>query len=256
MNLQFYIRATNGDSIFSLPIELFASDSFITQTHRDHKMYISLIAALVIIALYNLLSFIVLRESSYLALAIHIAAVAAVLHITRPVYDGLDFLHDTDSHFFTAPIYIAVISLLVLCRQLLQTGLHVRRLDKFMLGIIVLSAMLIFITGWISQGTFLPQLMFIIALLLILLVCVIRSFRRDRTARYLLFSFLLIILIVIPSAVINVVAETKWQSNQFYATGIATVLFLLLLSIVQSEKVREWREQRQRAIASLSLIHI
>ena len=248
--LQFYIRATNGNAIFSLPIELFTADSFVEQTRTNHNLYASIIAALLIMAVYNLLSFLVLRESSYLSLSIHIASVAAIVHITNPVYTGLDFLENTASHFFTAPIYIAVISFLIFCRQLLQTNVNVPRLDKLIRGITYLSTGLFFVTGYVPQGTFLPQLMFVIAFALVMVASVIRSLKSDRIARYFLAIFLLIILMVIPNAVINIVADTQWQSANLYSTGIATLLFLLLLSIVQSEKVRGWRETEQRATAA------
>lgn len=248
--LQFYIRATNGDAIFSLPIELFAADAFVAQTRFDANLYISIIATLLMIAAYNLLLFFVLRESSYLVLTIHVVSVATIVQITGPIYIGLDFLKNTDAHFFTAPIYIAVISLLFFCRQLLQTCSSVPRLDQLIRGIIFISAGLIFVTGWIPQGTLLPQLMVVLAFILIMLASVIRSLQGYRIAKYFLFIFVLITLIVIPNAIINVIAETQWQSAKFYSTGIATLLFLLLLSILQSEKVREWREQEQRVITN------
>lgn len=248
--LQFYIRASNGDSILSLPIELFSSDAFIAQTQQDHNLYASIIAALLIMALYNFLSFLVLRDSSYLALAIHIVSVAAIMQITHPVYAGLDFLQDTDSHFFTAPIYIAVISFVIFCRELLKTMVSTPKLDKLLLGITFTSAGLILVTGWVPQGTYLPQLMFVLAFILVLVASVIGSFQGNRIAKYFLFIFATIILMVIPNAIINVVAAAHWQSTKFYSTGLATLVFLLLLSLVQSEKIRGWREQEQRASAS------
>ncbi len=248
--LTFYLRASNGDSILSLPIELFSSDAFIEQTRQDHNLYASIIAALLIMAIYNLLSFVVLRESSYLTLAIHIASVAAILQITRPVYAGLDFLQDTGSHFFTAPIYIAVISFLIFCRQLLKTQVSTPTLDKLILGITIVSAGLTFVTGWVPQGTYLPQLMFVLAFVLILVASVIGSYQGNRIAKYFLFIFAIILLMVIPNAVVNVVAAAHWQSAKLYSTGLATLVFLLLLSLVQSEKIRGWREQEQRASVS------
>ena len=248
--LQFYLRATNGDSIFSLPLELFASDAFVEQTRLYHNLYASIIAALLIMAIYNLLSYFVLRESSYFALAIHIASVAVIVQITNPVYEGLDFLQNTDLHFFTAPIYIAVISFLVFCRRLLLTNENLPRLDKLISGTVFASGGLMLVTGWVPQGAFLSQLMFVIAFALIMVASVMRTIQGYRIAKYFLGIFLLIIVMVIPSAVINVVAETQWQSSNFYTTGITTLLFLLFLSIVQSLKVRERREQEQLAVAS------
>ncbi|MGB1257935.1 MAG: sensor histidine kinase [Thiolinea sp.] len=247
--LWFYIRATNGNSILNLPVELFASDNFVEQTRLDHNLYGSIIAILLVMSVYNLLSFFVLRESSYLALSVHIASVAVVVQITRPVYTGFDFLQNTDSHFFTAPVYIAVISLIIFSRQLLQTNRWTPKTDQLMWGGGLVSVGLIGVTGWIPGGTFFAQLMVIITFVLIIVASILRSLQGDRTARYYLIIFVFVTAIVFPNALINVMAETRWQSAEFYSTGVASVLFLLLLSIVQSEKVRGWREQDQRASA-------
>ncbi|CAA6819581.1 MAG: Signal transduction histidine kinase, partial [uncultured Thiotrichaceae bacterium] len=248
--LQFYWRATNGDSIFSLPVELFTADAFVEQTRVDSTLYASIIAALLIIAAYNLLSFLLLREKSYLTLTVHIVSIAAIIQFNHSVYNGLGFLKDTDAHFFTAPIYIAAISLLIFCRQLLQLPQKTPRVDRVLRWTAYLSIILMCVTGWIPGGTFLPSLTALFTFALIIIASFIRSLQGYRIAQYFLLIFMLVILIVIPNALINVFDETHWQSAKFYSTGIATSLFLLLLSVVQAEKVRELREQKQRAIVN------
>ena len=249
-NVTFYIRATNGGAIFGFPIELLSADRFVEQTRIDLTLNISIIAALIMMAIYNLLSFIVLRESSYLVLSIHIISVAMILQIIYPIYNVLEFLRDTGSHFFTTPIYIAVISFLVFCRQLLQTNVFVPKLDYLIIGLTFICCGLIFITAWIPDGKFLPQLMFIFAFALVMVASLIRSLQGNHTAKYFLLVFLIITFMVIPNAITNVFAETKWLSSNFYSAGLSTLLFLLLLSLIQSEKTRRWREQNQKVVAS------
>jgi signal transduction histidine kinase/CheY-like chemotaxis protein len=244
-SLQFYLRATNGDSIFSLPLELFTSDDFVEQTRLDHNLYVSILAALLLMFVYNLISFFVLRERGNLALAIHSLSVAAILHSLNPVYNGFNFLQDTDSHFFTAPIYICVLSFLFFCQELLQTSTRVPILNRLILGVAFFSVALIFVTGWIPRGTLLPQLMLILSISLVTVASIKMSLRGCYIAKYCLLIFIIIILIVIPNVVINLVAETQWDSAKSYLNAIGTVVFLLLLSIVQSLKVREWREKEQ-----------
>lgn len=245
--LQFYLRATNGDSILNLPIELFSSDAFLEQTRVEHNIFSSIIAAILIMAGYNLFLFFTIRENSYITLVIHILSMAAIIHIIYPVYNGFGFLRDTDSHFLAAPMYVMVASLLLYCRQLLHTHQNLPRLDQAMQWLTFASIVLLFITGWIPRGTLLAQFCILSMFTLVIIASIARSLQGYRIARYFLLIFLLMTFLIAPDVIINAINEKQWQSSKLYSTGLATLLFPLFLSVVQSEKVREWREQKQRA---------
>lgn len=246
-NLQFYIRATNGDSIVSIPLELLTADTFLAQTQIENTFFTSIIAAMLMMAGYNLLSFLTLNERSYITLAIHILSMAAVIQIIHPVYNNLNFLRDTDAHFFTTPIYITITTLLIFCRQLLNTHQSLPRLDQLMRWTIFVLMALLFVTGWIPKGTILTQLSILFVFALIFIASIIRSFQGYRIAYYFLLVFMLVTSLIAPDIVINIADETRWQSSKLYSTGIASLLFPLFLSLIQSKTVREWREQKQRA---------
>ncbi|UOG92497.1 MAG: hypothetical protein L3K52_01880 [Candidatus Thiothrix sulfatifontis] len=103
--LEIYVRATNGDSAFRLPVDLVTADAMLERSKESYRLYAAIYGAMLVLAAYNLFLFFALREPSYLSLVAHILSMATVAHLANPVFEGIGFLHDTGSHFFTTPLY-------------------------------------------------------------------------------------------------------------------------------------------------------
>jgi signal transduction histidine kinase/CheY-like chemotaxis protein len=249
--LYVYIRVTNGDSIISLPVELITADNFVEQTKQDYRLYGSVYGGLLAIAAYNLLLFFSLRESSYLILVVHILSMAVTMHLTTPVFDPIPILNDSGAYFFSAPVYIAIISIVLFSRQLLQVSPRLPVADFALKGIVWLALGLIFVTGLIPAGTLLMNLLGLVTLLVVFATSLLLARLGDRIAQYFSGIFLLILLFIIPNLLVLIWGETHWNTQSFYVLGmpVGHVIFILLLSIIQAERVRLLREQMQHTQA-------
>lgn len=250
--LQIYIRVTNGDAILSLPIELLTPDAMLERSKQAYRLYTAVYASMLIMAAYNFFLFFALRESSYLLLVMHIMAMLLVMHITNPVFEGLAFLTNTGAHFFSAPVYLAVISLGLFTRQLLLTKSRLPSYDRWLVGTVGLAVVCIPITGWIPAGTILMNGVALGGVLVVFITSIAALSTKDRVAQYFFGIFLLVMLFVLPNLVVLIFSETLWDLHAFYVQGVAVghVVFILLLSVLQTERIRLLRECIQRTQAA------
>ena len=250
--IQVYIRATNGNSAFNLPVELVESSVFLERSSLNYRLYASIYAAGLVLALYNLFLFFTVRDKSYLFLVVHILAIVMIAHISNPVSTTLSQLQKTDSYFFTAPFYVATVSFFLLTRQLLQTQARLPRLDTILLGGSWLGVLLIPITGWLPSPTLVANNVSAIAILILFGVSAVAARKGDWIARYFFGIFLLVMLFVLPNVLTLVFRVKAWNLNAFYVTfmPLGHIIFSLLLSMVQTQRVRQMREAMHRAEAA------
>lgn len=252
MPLQIYVRATNGDSAFRLPVELVTADAMLERSKQSYRLYATIYGAMLVLAAYNLFLFFALREPSYLSLVAHILAMTMVAHLSNPVFEGIKFLHDTGSHFFITPLYLAAISACLFTQQLLQTKQHTPHHHRLLSGIILTCLPLIVVTGWIPNGTLIANSMALIATLAMFSTSIAALRTGNRIARYFFGIFFLVLFLVAPSGLVLTFNVTHWDVQAFYVTAmpLGHLIFLLLLSVVQMEKVRLLRENMQRTAAA------
>lgn len=250
--LQIYVRATNGDSAFRLPVDLVTADAMLERSKQSYRLYSAIYGAMLVLAAYNLFLFFALREPSYLSLVAHILAMATVAHLANPVFEGIEFLHDTGSHLFTTPLYLAIISFSLFTQQLLQTKQRLPRHHWLLSGIIWICLPLIIVTGWIPGGTLVVNSLGQITMLALFSTSIAALRQGDRIARYFFGIFLLVLFLVAPSGLVLIFNVTAWDVKAFYVTAmpLGHLIFLLLLSVVQMEKVRLLREAMQRTAAA------
>jgi signal transduction histidine kinase/CheY-like chemotaxis protein len=207
---------------------------------------------MLVLAAYNLFLLFSLREPSYLSLVVHILAMVTLAHILNPVFEGIKFLHDTGSHFFMTPLYLACISACLFTQQLLQTKQHTPRHHRLLSGIILTCLPLIVVTGWIPSGTIIANSMALIILLAIFSTSIAALRTGNRIARYFFGIFFLVLFFVMPAGVVLTFNVTHWDVQAFYVTAmpLGHLTFLLLLSVIQMEKVRLLREAMQHTTAA------
>ncbi|WGZ94687.1 MAG: response regulator [Candidatus Thiothrix putei] len=252
MPLQIYVRATNGDSAFRLPVELVTADAMLERSKQNYRLYAAIYGAMLVLAAYNLFLFFALREISYLSLVVHILAMTAVAHLSNPVFEGIGFLHDTGSHFFTTPLYIAIISFCLFTQQLLQTKYQTPRHHQLLNALIGVCLPLILITGWIPGGTLVVNSISMITMLVLFSTSITALRQGGRIARYFFSIFFFVLFLVAPNVLVLTFNVTHWDVKAFYVTAmpIGHLIFLLLLSVIQMEKVRTLREAMQRTAAA------
>ncbi|UOG92499.1 MAG: response regulator [Candidatus Thiothrix sulfatifontis] len=145
-----------------------------------------------------------------------------------------------------------MISFSVFTQQLLQTKQRLPRHHRLLSGIIWICLPLIVITGWIPSGTLITNSMGQITMLILFSTSIAALRHGNRIARYFFGIFFLVIFWVAPSGLVLIFNVTHWDVQAFYVTAmpIGHLIFLLLLSIVQMEKVRLLREAMQRTAAA------
>lgn len=247
-----YIRATNGDAVFNLPVELLTAEAMLTRSTQAYRLYASVYAGMTMLAIYNLFLFFIIREKSYLILSVHIMAMVITMHISNPVFDGIDFLHDAGSHFFTAPAYVAVISLSLFVRELLQTQRSAPVMDRLLLMVVWLAVAFLPITGWIPGGTVLTNSLALLTILVVFFTSISVMHRGSRVANYFFGIFLLVFLFIVPNLLVLVFQASAWNLEAFYVKGmpLGHLVFILLLSLIQAERVRYLREDNERVQAA------
>jgi signal transduction histidine kinase/CheY-like chemotaxis protein len=250
--VQVYIRATNGDSILNIPVELLTADTMLKRSNGDYRFFSGIFSAMLMMAAYNLFLFFVLREFSYLMLVVHTLGMIMVMHANNPVFETLTLFHNTGSHFFTTPVYIVIITLSLFVRELLKTAHCVPAYDRALRALVWLAVILMPVTGWISAGTLWLALFALLGLLLIFATSVAVARQGDRIALYFLGIFLLILSFAVPNLLMLMFREQEWHVHGSYSSMMALghVIFILLLSVVQAERVRLLREQMQRTVTA------
>ncbi|WP_081485868.1 hybrid sensor histidine kinase/response regulator [Thiothrix nivea] len=246
---QVYMRATNGDSILRLPVEFLSADAMLMRSNHNHLLLGGLYVAMLLLATYQLLMFVSLRESSYLFLATHILAMFATIHRTNPVFSHLAFLSDTGSYFFTAPTFIAIASFLLFSRQILDLPRNNPRLSRvYLLSAVVCMAM-IAITGAIPGGSVLPSWLGLGLYLLEIPVSLWLAFRGNRIALY----FGVLHVIALFTQAWNwwhvVFSAQVWDTSQDLYMGLISLQLIFPVSWLQALRVRFLREQVKQAAA-------
>ncbi|QQZ29170.1 hypothetical protein HMY34_10555 [Thiothrix subterranea] len=97
MPLQIYVRATNGDSAFRLPVELVTADAMLERSKQSYRLYATIYGAMLALAAYNLFLFFALREpsaSSFLRFGINgFEFTACIADVHLPIHPTLLAIH-------------------------------------------------------------------------------------------------------------------------------------------------------------------
>lgn len=246
-NLQVYIRATNGDSLLNIPVELLSADAMLTRSNQDYLFHGGIYAAELMLAAYNIFLIMAFRDMSYLALVVHILAVMLTIHRSNPVFESLFFLSQTNHYFFTTPMYFVIASLAVFARKILQTKDYSPSFDLVLKTVFWSSPLLMGVTGAIPQGTRIPLVLLIIVFTVVLAAGFLAAKQGKLIAKYFFCIFLLMFFIDVPLFLISLLDETRWIYANENIFGISTLIFVLLMSLIQAERMREMRESMQHS---------
>lgn len=247
---QVYLRAANHDSILQLPADFVQADVMVMRSSKTYRLLTAIYAGMLVLAVYHLLMAGLLRDLSYAFLGVHVAAMAATIHRTNPVFDGLDFLSNTHSYFFTLPLLVLLVSFVLFTRLLLNTHKNTPWVDKALLGLVLIGIVQMVVVGAIPGGTTWPLLLGMAVLMGTFITGLIMAFRSNRIARY--FSSMMLFSVLAQSFnIIMIIFHPKlWSTySDIWAAG-SNLLFLLLMSLILAERVRMEREASKQIEAT------
>lgn len=242
-----YIRATNGGSIFNLPIRILQANDLVKHTFYSYRLVSFVFAGMIVLAAYQFLTFLVLRESSYIILAIYMFSMMLTLHRNTPVFEPLYFLSKTDAHFFTAPFFIVIASSSALAREILNTSHYAPKLDWGFKAIIVVALISMLMVGFFPSGSNYPPLLGLALLPFTFFTSVYVASKGYRPALYFTLIYLINLGIYLPLLVVLIWDTEVWQPLQDVVFSLGALVFMLFLSIIQAERMRNLRDQVSRA---------
>lgn len=248
--LDVYMRATNGDSILNIAAEFLTADLMIDTTAQKYRFLGAIYVSMLVLAIYQFFMAFILYDFSYFILSINVLSTIAALHRTNPIFPELSFLSHTNSYFFTAPLIIMAISFILFSRRLLDSKYYTPILDKLLLGTALVLGIMIFTVGAIPAGTSYP-LIPIMALLILLSITSLKiAFKGNRIALYFSIIFILSLLAHLTNTIIILFIPKTWTAYQDVLASSMSLISMVMISIIQAQKVRILREQSKQIEAT------
>ena len=246
-----YMRVTNGNSIVIVPIAFIDSDQFVSATNKDYRLYGAIFIGMLVIAVYQLFMFVILREIAYLALSISALTMLITTHNSNPAFESLRFLGDTSSYFFLTPLMISVISTVVYTRLILDIDSKMPWLNYSFNLIIMLALIFIATVGAVPDLSIFALLLGLYMLVHIAFVSLYLAWKKRSAIAMYFFCIFLIPLAVHGYNLLIIVFDTDQRKVGTDTYGlVASMIFLILLAVVLAEKIRAERENMKVVEAS------
>lgn len=243
--VDIYFRLTNGDSIVALPIEFVAADNMIERSNKDYRLFGALYIGMLILALYQLFMFVILRETSYITLAVNILAMIVVTHQSNPVFEWLPIL-GSGHYFFTAALNIALMTNVVFARQILDVKKDTPIIHFLFHLFFWLCLILIFTAGASPSG---GAITLLVALLIVLVTFFSSLYiawkKKSRIALYFTGAYAIPTVTNLLGLLTLLFFPEIRQASDDALAAVSTLSFMLLLAVIQAERVRLQREKMQ-----------
>ena len=242
-----YLRVNNGKALLTLPLKLLTDEQLISSSNTETLVFAALFAGMLVLALYNLLMFLSLRDYSYLSLVGFIVAAGMTFFRDSNLFPTFTWLGNTEHYFYAAPITLVIATAFQYWRHINQGGNPLMAwlcqwLPPLMLTTIPFAGLLP------SAET----LLFGFALLLIPVVIPLVSmtaFKGHRPSRNAYGAAMILIVGVTPYAI----AQVGWLTYDrlfVYLAQCGILLSMLLLSFAQAQQTRWMREENERMEAA------
>lgn len=247
---QVYLRVTNENYVLALPISLVSADAFVGYSVSTYRFISFIYAGMIILGLYQLFMFLVLREVNYLLLAIFIFAAMLTIHRTNPIFPGLEFLSHTGSYFYLTPFLSTIAALAEFTRRVLDVKNYSTKLNRLYECLAGAAIILVFLVGLIPIAPVLPIILTVILLVLSVISSHYIARQGHRIARYFSWIYWVPVSLHLPVMLMLLFKAEQWQASIDTFTSIGTLVFLLLLAVLQAERVRILREQMKQIEAA------
>lgn len=242
-----YIRATNGGSVLNLPAQIMQANALVSHTFYNYRLVSIVFAGMLVLAAYQLLMFLVLRESSYLIIALYMLSMMLTLHRNTPIFEPLIFLSSTGAHFFTAPFFIVIAASAGFTREILNTAYYAPKLDWGFKALIVAALLSMVFVGFLPNSSNYPPLLGILLIPFTFFASLYVASKGYRLALYFTLIYLINLGVYLPILVVLIWDTSVWVPIQDVRFSLGALLFMLFLSIIQAERVRALREQVSQA---------
>jgi signal transduction histidine kinase/CheY-like chemotaxis protein len=244
-----YLQVTNPNIPLSFELELRSADNLLQSAILDYLFYGAILGGMLALAAYNFLTFLKLREASFLSLSLFILTSGLELSYLNGLLNHVTLLgawYDNVPAIFTQ---LAVTSGASFVYHLLDIP---RQLPAFTLPFkALISACLItlLIAPFVPYDFMMAGILALIMLMLSGPVIVILSLRKRREAQNSAWAFIVITLSTTPLLLIGIGVIDNWPPAMDL-TQLGIMAFMILLSLTQAERTRDLREQSQRAEAA------
>lgn len=243
--IDLYMRATNGSSIVVVPVEFVNSDVMIASSNQNYRLYGAVYIGILVIAIYQFLMFLILHESTYLALTISALGSLITTHNSNPIFESLRVFGDTGSYFFLTPLLIAGAATLVYTRSILSIdGNEMPKINRTFNWMIAVAMGLIVITG--AHPDLATIVLMLGALLLPFIAGVslyIAVKKRSSVAAYFFLIFMIPLLVNLINLYVIVVTPDERDASTDTYSMVATLGFMLALAVVHAWKARLERDK-------------
>ncbi len=247
---QFYLRVDTTSST-QFPLRLRTAEAFQEYARNDRAILAFYYGGMFVMALYNFLLYLSLRDRSYLYYVAAMVALVFVLLVQNGV--GFEYLWPEriwwNDHAQGFSVFLAGVTTVLFCRSFLNLRVHMPRLDRWLRGLAAAAAL-----GAALSLTILPLTVGLRLASLLAMLCasaslfagVLRAFAGDRTARFYLIAFASLL----TAAVMMSLRNFGILSHSFittYGLQIGSALEATLLSLALADRIHFVR--RERALA-------
>lgn len=243
-----YLRIKNNNRPLAFNLRLLSANALVKATPKDHVFYAFILGGLLIMSIYNLLTFFSLKELSYLSLAVFIfsnclnllgqsgmlnlffseidADKVHIISAMMTIASGNNFFYNLMSIPYRLPNYINIFR--VHFWLSLLTALIVSFLPYQLFYISIFGAALVIIATPVTWTLYKAKV---------------------SEARVFIWAFLIMIITCTPILLYGFGFFDDWEVA-FNSLMLGFLLFIVLLSLNQSRHTRELREQSQQIEAS------
>ena len=232
----YYVRVTsNLNTGIGFPIYNFKD--YWNHTLYNYSYYYFILGVVLLIGIYNLILFLVLKENVYLFFCTYVFsfAIFAIVDwgLLKQFYWGNEIQWSKD--FWTAPFCSMTISLLLYSSNFLNTKYTLPLVHKILYGLIIVRLVL-FITGFIFKVELFYEAYWDLAFLTVpYSIGFIRFFQGFRPARYFILGFTVLFTgYFLHVLLINGIID----NNPFLALNNFVVLWITLFSLAIGDRFR------------------
>ncbi|HPY40728.1 MAG TPA: 7TM-DISM domain-containing protein, partial [Thiolinea sp.] len=191
------------------------------------RLIIFIYAGMIILGLYQLFMFLVLREANYLLLAVYIFSATLALHRVSPIFPELLFLSDAGYYFYSAPFFLMLAVHAEFTRRVLDLKDYAPKLNKIYKGSVMFALALVLLSGLMPKESMFP-IIFTFGLLFLSIISSRYIARRGhRIAYYFAWIYWLPVIIHLPGMLFLLVETERFDQSLATLTSIGTLIFML-----------------------------
>lgn len=244
----FYLRVATPNAMV-LPATLWEPQAFHAHERADYVFQALYFGSALAIILYNLMLFVVLRDTSYLLYVV--SAAFSALTVAAFVGVGTEYIWG-DAPQITmmatnVSLAIALTAFLLFTRRMLFTAEHVPKLDPVLkLFVLVNVAFCGLLVLWFEYFARLFVINYAVTAVLLLVTGTVCAFKRERSAYFFMAAFVVVLLAL---AILSMRQLGVLPTNALTTSGaqIGSALEMLLLSFALADRYNVIRREKEAA---------